>query len=80
MWRKFFQPIVALPDVTDNRWLATGQINWIGEAFPEEIELILCNDSDQEEISEEYEQSTLSEEEFYGSQIDSDDDDNDFLL
>ena len=34
MWRKSVQPIVALPDVTDNGWLATGVINWIDEAFP----------------------------------------------
>ena len=34
----------------------------------------------QKNINEEYEESTLSEEEFYGSEIDSYDDDNDFLL
>ena len=73
MWRKSVQPIVALPDVTDTGWLVTGEINWIDEAFPEEIELILCNDSDQKDINKEYEENTLSEEEFYGSEIDSDD-------
>ena len=41
------------------------------EAFPVEIEFILCNDRDQEDINEEYEESTLSNEEFYGSKIDS---------
>ena len=41
MWRKSVQPIVALSDVTGNGWLATGEINWIDEAFPEEIKLIL---------------------------------------
>ena len=61
-------------------WPATGEINWIDETFPEEIELTSCDDSDREDINEEYEESTLSEEEFYRSEIDSDDDDNDFLL
>ena len=41
------------------------------EAFPVEIEFILCNDRDQEDINEEYEENTLSKEEFYGSKIDS---------
>ena len=45
-----------------------------------EIELISFDDSYQEDINEEYEESTLSEEEFYGSKIDSDGADNDFLL
>lgn len=61
-------------------WPATGEINWIDEAFPEEIELTSYDDSDREDINEEYEESTLFEEEFYRSEIDSDDDDNDFLL
>ena len=61
-------------------WPATGEINWIDEAFPEEIELTSYDDSDREDINEEYEESTLSEEEFYRREIDSDDDDNDFLL
>ena len=71
---------MALPDVTDNIWLTSGEINWIDKPFPEEIELILCDDSNQEDINEEYEESTLSKEEFYGSKIDSDDYGNDFLL
>ena len=78
--RKSVQPIVALPDATDKWWLATGEINWIHGAFPEEIKLIWCDDSGQEDISEEYEEITLSEEEFYGSEIDRDAADNDFLL
>ena len=78
--RKSVQPIMALPDATDKWWLATGEINWIHEAFPEEIKLIWCDDSGQEDISEEYEEITLSEEEFYGSEIDRDAADNDFLL
>ena len=49
------------------------------EAIPQEIEFILCNDRDQEDINEEYEEFTLSKEEFYGSKIDSYDD-NDFLF
>ena len=28
MWRKSVQPIIALPDITDNGWLATGEITW----------------------------------------------------
>ena len=79
MWRKSVPPIVALPDETDNGWLATGEINWIDEVFPEEIKRILCDGSDQEDINEECEESTLSEEEFYGSDIESDADENDFL-
>ena len=43
-------------------------------------ELILCDNSDQEDINEEYEESTLLEEEFYVSEIDSDYDDNEFLF
>ena len=47
---------MALPDVTDNIWLTSGEINWIDKPFPEEIELILCDDSNQEDINEEYEE------------------------
>ena len=60
---------VGLPDVIDNGWLASGEINWIDEAFPDETEHILCDGSDQEDINKEYEESTSSEEKVYGSEM-----------
>ena len=41
--------------------MTTGEITQIEEAFPEEIELILCDDSDQEDINKEYKESILFE-------------------
>ena len=75
MWRKSVQHILALPDLTCY-WI--DKLDWRG--FSKGNQAYFCDDSDQKDINEEYEESTLSEEECYGIGIDSNADDNDFLL
>ena len=48
------EPSIGRGDNKSDGQLATGEINWIDEAFPDEIKLILCDDRDQEDINEEY--------------------------
>ena len=45
-------------------WFADGQIQWIDDAFPEDVEHLLLNDENYEDENDE----------FYGSEIDSHDD------
>ena len=50
-----------MPDITDNGWLENGEIDWVENVFPDDIEDILVdpefymnyNDSDGDDISDE---------------------------
>ena len=64
IWRKSQQPSFDLPDISEYGWFADGQIQWIDDAFPEDVEHLLLNDENYEDENDE----------FYGSEIDSDDD------
>ena len=64
IWRKSQQPSLDLSDISEYGWFADGQIQWIDDAFPENVEHLLLNDENYEDENDE----------FYGSKIDSDDD------
>ena len=75
IWRNSQHPLFDIPDISDHGWFADGQIQWIDEAFPEEIEDLLCNHADKfneedENMEENYE--------FYGSEIESEDEFDEF--
>ena len=63
IWRKSQQPSFDLPDISEYGWFADGQIQWIDDAFPEDVEHLLLNDENYEDENDE----------FYDSEIDSDD-------
>ena len=43
IWRNGEHPLFDMPEISDHGWFADGQIEWIDDAFPEEVEDLLCN-------------------------------------
>ena len=50
MWRRSADPVAEFPDITDHGWTTKGQIYWLDDAFPEDLENLLAdnNESDYE--------------------------------
>ena len=68
IWRNSIEPIIDIPNIAENGWLSTGEILWLDDAFPEEIDELLCNNIldnyQDDEDEDEYEQE--DDHEFYG--------------
>lgn len=58
-----------IPDISENGWFASGEIMWLDEAFPSDVEEMLENDKIDED-----------DELFYGSDVESEDDSDDDYL
>ena len=66
IWRHSFQPMIQLEDVENHGWFQSGDIFWFNVAFPDDIKDMLCLDIEDDENDKECE-------EFYGSEVESED-------
>eukprot|EP00794_Sanderia_malayensis_P017203 gene17203-biopygen14805 len=73
MWRNASNPILALDDPCNHGWLPNMTINWIMEAYPEEIAELLIEYRNGEDMEEEVLSDMLSSDE-ESSDSDSNDD------
>ena len=64
LWQNVFNPTIEFPSLTENGWSTTGDIEWIEEAFPAEVEELITRDEDNDENEDDY-----------GSDVESSDDD-----
>ena len=84
IWRNSIEPIIDIPNIAENGWLSTGEMLWLDNAFPEEIDELLCNnilnnDDDYEDDKDEDEYEQEDDHEFYGK-LESEDDDFDIMV
>ena len=63
LWRNASNPTIEFPSFTENGWTTTGDIEWIEEAFPVEVEELITRDEDNGENEDDY-----------GSEVESSDD------
>ena len=64
LWRNVSNSTFEFPSLTENWWTTTGDIEWIEEAFPAEVEELIMTDEDNDENEDDY-----------GSDVESSDDD-----
>jgi hypothetical protein len=67
LWRNSENPRVEFPSLEESGWTSTGEIFWIDDSFPSDVEELLTseNDSDEDEHS--------NDEHDFGSDVDSED-------
>ena len=46
--------LIGFPSLTENGWTTTGDIEWIEEAFPAEVEELITRDEDNDENEDDY--------------------------
>ena len=54
LWRKASNPTFDFPSLTENEWTTTGDIEWIEETFPVEVEEFITSDKDNGENEYDY--------------------------
>ena len=54
LWQNVFNPTIEFPSLTENGWSTTGDIEWIEEAFPAEVEELITRDEDNDENEDDY--------------------------
>ena len=54
LWRNASNPTLEFPSFTENGWTITGDIEWIEEAFPTEVEEMIMRDEDDGESEDDY--------------------------
>ena len=62
LWQNASNPTTEFPSLTENGWTTTGNIEWIEEAYPGEVELISRDEDNGENGND------------YGSEVESSDD------
>ena len=48
IWKKSINSNIEIPDLSTCGWTTSGDIDWLGESFPENILVILINNSNKE--------------------------------
>ena len=69
IWRHSFQPMIQLENVENRGWFQSGDIFWFNVTFPDDVQDMLCLDIEDDENDNECK-------EFYGSEVESEDSDN----
>ena len=54
LWQNAFNLKIEFPSLTETGWTTTGDIEWIEEAFPAEVEELITRDEDNDENEDDY--------------------------
>ena len=54
LWRNVSNSTFEFPSLTENWWTTTGDIEWIEEAFPAEVEELITRDEDNSENEDDH--------------------------
>ena len=54
VWRNSAQPNITMPEINEHGWLPTGEIYWLDDAFPEDIENVLHQEEADNDIDDEH--------------------------
>lgn len=74
VWRNSAEPNITMPEINEHGWLPTGEIFWLDDAFPEDIEMFLQQEVDNDEDNDDNDEVNDNDY-FSGSDIESEDDD-----
>jgi len=75
LWRNSASPRIEFPSIEESGWTHTGEIFWVYDAFPLDVEKLLTSEDDSNNSDEEDDDESADSIEEYelGSDIDSDD-------
>ena len=70
LWRNSNNPLIEFPSLEESGWTSTGEVFWMMDSFPVDVEELLTSEYDSDEAEESNDEDESSDE-YHGSDVDS---------